>query len=110
MGANTTAVTDDNWATEVQGAGAHVLVDFWAPWCGPCKMIGPTLEELAGEYGDKLKIAKMDVDENDTTAQKFAVRNIPCLILFKGGQEVDRVVGLHNKAQLKTWLDSKMQG
>jgi len=110
MGANTIAVTDGNWETEVKGASGHVLVDFWAPWCGPCKMIGPTLEELAGEYGSKLKVAKLDVDENEETAGKFAVRNIPCLILFKGGQEVDRVVGLHNKAQLKAWLDQKMQG
>jgi thioredoxin 1 len=110
MGGAALEVTDDTFAEEVENGKGHVLVDFWAEWCGPCKMIAPTLEELASELGDSLKIVKVDVDNNSTTAGKFGIRSIPCLILFKDGKEVDRAIGAQNKAQLKGWLDDKMAG
>ncbi|MCZ7644480.1 MAG: thioredoxin [Planctomycetota bacterium] len=110
MGADTVAVNDNSWAQEIEGFQGAALVDFWAEWCGPCKMIAPTLDELAGEYKGKLKIAKLDVDGNAETASKFGIRSIPCLILFKNGQEADRLVGAHNKAQLKQWIDGQLAG
>ncbi|GMV82271.1 MAG: thioredoxin [Planctomycetota bacterium] len=110
MGAATVAVTDSTWEAEIENFQGYALADFWAEWCGPCKMIAPTLDELAGEYGAKLKIAKLDVDSNGEVAGKFGIRSIPCLILFKNGQEVDRLVGAHNKAALKQWIDQKTAG
>lgn len=91
-------VTDQNFATET-GSGL-VLADFWAPWCGPCKMIAPVLEELNSEMGDKVKIVKLDVDENPETAAKFGVMSIPTLLLFKDGEVVDKVVGFQPKDAL----------
>jgi thioredoxin 1 len=108
MGGAALPVTDDTWEQEVESSKGYVLVDFWAEWCGPCKMIAPTLDELAEEMGGKLKIVKLDVDNNSGTAGKFSIRSIPCLVLFKDGEESDRVVGAQNKAQLKSWLDEKM--
>ena len=102
------AVTDETWDAELGQYKGYALVDFWAPWCGPCKMLAPSLEELAREYAGKLKVGKVDVDENGDAAARFAIRSIPCLVLLKDGKEVDRVVGFHNKAQLKAWLDEKM--
>ncbi|MFA9558664.1 thioredoxin [Evansella sp. AB-rgal1] len=96
-------VTDQTFATETsQGV---VLVDFWAPWCGPCKMIAPVLEELDGEMGDKVKIAKLDVDDNQETAGKFGVMSIPTLLVLKDGEVVDQVVGFQPKEQLATLLN-----
>lgn len=96
-------VTDQNFAEETsQGV---VLADFWAPWCGPCKMIAPVLEELDGEMGDKVKIVKIDVDDNQETAGKFGVMSIPTLLVFKDGQVVDQVVGFQPKEQLATLLN-----
>ncbi|OIJ10339.1 thioredoxin [Anaerobacillus arseniciselenatis] len=91
-------VTDQNFATETNEG--VVLVDFWAPWCGPCKMIAPVLEELDGELGDKAKIAKVDVDENQETASKFGVMSIPTLLVLKNGEVVDQVVGFQPKEAL----------
>ncbi|MDG5786927.1 thioredoxin [Evansella sp. AB-P1] len=96
-------VTDQNFSNETsQGV---VLVDFWAPWCGPCKMIAPVLEELDSEMGDKVKIAKLDVDENQETAGKFGVMSIPTLLVLKDGEVVDQVVGFQPKEQLATLLN-----
>ena len=106
----TMAVTDSSWETEIEKHTGYALVDFWAEWCGPCRMIGPTVEELAQELTGKLKVVKVDVDSNTEVAGKFGIRSIPCLILFKDGQEADRVVGAQSKAQLKSWLDQKMKG
>ncbi len=91
-------VTDQNFTAET--SSNLVLVDFWAPWCGPCKMIAPVLEELDSEYGDKVKIVKLDVDENQETAAKYGVMSIPTLLILKDGEVVDKVVGFQPKEAL----------
>jgi thioredoxin 1 len=92
-------ITDHNFPQEVENAET-VLVDFWAPWCGPCKMIAPILEEIDGEIGNKLKITKINVDDNPETAGKFGVMSIPTLLVFKNGQVVDKIVGFQPKDAL----------
>ncbi|WP_134699960.1 thioredoxin [Ammoniphilus sp. YIM 78166] len=92
-------VTDKDFTQEVENAGT-VLVDFWAPWCGPCKMIAPVLEELDAEIGDKIKITKINVDENPETAGRFGVMSIPTLLVMKNGSVVDKVVGFQPKDAL----------
>ncbi|BAB06817.1 thioredoxin [Halalkalibacterium halodurans] len=99
-------VTDQTFAQET--SEGLVLADFWAPWCGPCKMIAPVLEELDGEMGDKVKIAKLDVDENQETASKFNVMSIPTLIVFKDGQVVDQVTGFQPKDALAELLNKHL--
>ena len=96
----TVAVTDDSFADDVLASATPVLVDFWATWCGPCKMIAPVLEELAAEKAGELTVAKLDVDENPSTARDFQVVSIPTLILFKDGEPVKRIVGTKGKAAL----------
>ncbi|GAB6927095.1 thioredoxin [Paenibacillus sp. JCM 10914] len=93
-------VTDQSFVNEVEGQGT-VVVDFWAPWCGPCKMLAPILDELSSELGDDVKIAKVNVDENPESAARFGVMSIPTMIFFKDGQPVDKVVGLNSKEALK---------
>lgn len=93
-------VDDASFQTEVVNSPATVLVDFWAIWCGPCKMIAPIVEELAKEYDGKLKVAKMDVDANPQTAMKFGIRSIPTLLIFKGGQVVEQIIGAVPKRHL----------
>ncbi|WP_394233159.1 thioredoxin [Niallia oryzisoli] len=100
-----THATDQTFATET-GSGL-VLVDFWAPWCGPCKMIAPVLEDLDSEIGDKVKIVKLDVDENQETAAKFGVMSIPTLIVLKDGEVVDKVVGFQPKEALAERLQQQ---
>lgn len=91
-------VTDANWSTEVLGSDQPVLVDFWAAWCGPCRMLAPTVEQVAQKYQGKAKVVKINVDENVESPAKYGIRGIPTLILFKGGQEVDRHVGVPQNA------------
>ncbi|RXT14652.1 thioredoxin [Ammoniphilus sp. CFH 90114] len=100
-------VTDNNFAQEVENAGT-VLVDFWAPWCGPCKMIAPVLEELDAEIGDKIKITKLNVDENPETAGRFGVMSIPTLLVMKDGNVVDKVVGFQPKDALLGTLNKHL--
>ena len=98
-------ITDDTFESEVLQSDKLVLVDFWATWCGPCKMIAPILEEIANEMSDKVKITKMDVDVNKVIAGKFNIMSIPSLLFFKDGKMVDQVVGAVPKAQLMSRLD-----
>jgi thioredoxin 1 len=98
-------LTDENFDKEVLKADLPVLVDFWAPWCGPCQMTEPVIEELAGELEGKIKIAKLNVDENSQTAQKFEVMSIPTVVIFKGGKEAGRRVGFEGKEGYKKLLE-----
>ena len=97
-------LTTESFKSAIASSQTPVLVDFWAPWCGPCKAIAPTLEELATELDGKLKIAKVNIDENDAVAAEFGVRAIPTMILFKGGQVAETLVGMMPKAALKAKL------
>jgi thioredoxin 1 len=99
-------LTDANFEDEVVKSPVPTLTDFWAAWCGPCKMVAPILDQLAGEYSDKLKITKLDVDQNPTLATRFGVMSIPTLILFKDGEPVGRLIGFRPKQQLAEWIDS----
>jgi thioredoxin 1 len=105
-GDNITHVTDADFQDEVLSSDVPVLVDFWAEWCGPCKMIAPVLEEIASEYGDQLKVCKVDVDANPDLPGKFGIRGIPTLIVFKGGSAVETKVGALSKTQLAEFVDS----
>ncbi len=104
----TVAVTDATFDAEVRQSDVPVVVDFWAEWCGPCKTIGPALEELATEYGDRVKIVKVDVDENPNSPAQMGVRGIPALFLFKDGQVVSNRAGAAPKAALKSWIDESI--
>ena len=106
MSENLTHVTDDNFEDEVLKSSGPVLVDFWAEWCGPCKMIAPVLEEIAEEYAGKLKVCKLDVEANPDTAPKYNVKGIPTLILFKNGTAEAKKVGALSKSQLAAFIDN----
>ena len=105
---NAVAVTGENFQTEVLQSPVPVLVDFWAAWCGPCRAVAPALEEIAGEYAGKLKVVKLDVDENNEIAGRYNVVSIPTLMVFKGGQMVERLVGAYPKAMILSKLQSHL--
>ncbi|KQU35882.1 MULTISPECIES: thioredoxin [Nocardiaceae] len=102
---NTVTISDDTFATEVLQSEKPVLVDFWATWCGPCKMVAPVLEEIAGEHADKITVAKLDIDANPQAARDFKVMSIPTMILFQNGEPVKTIVGAKGKAALLRDLD-----
>jgi thioredoxin 1 len=100
--------TDGNFDSDVLKAGTPVLVDFWAEWCGPCRAMGPTIDALATDYGEKVTIGKLNVDENPSVTMRYMVRGIPTVMLFKGGELVDQVVGLVDKGSLKQLVDKHL--
>lgn len=108
MGDNTIQITDAQFQEEVLNSELPVVVDFWAPWCGPCKMIGPVLEDVAGEMEGKIKVVKINVDENPDTAPKYNVRGIPTLLVVKGGEVVGTKVGAVSKSQLVDFIDTSI--
>lgn len=101
-------VTDTSFESDVLKSGEPVLVDYWAEWCGPCKMIAPILDEIAEEYAGKVKIAKLNIDENPQTPPKYGIRGIPTLILFKGGNVEATKIGALSKSQLTSFIDSNL--
>lgn len=100
--------TDDSFEEDVINSDKPVLVDFWAEWCGPCRMVGPVVDELAGEFEGKARIGKVDVDNNPEISSKYGIRSIPSLLIFKNGEVVDQIVGAVPKAQLKKQLEAQM--
>jgi thioredoxin 1 len=104
MGQNTSAVTDTNFQTEVLNSSTPVLVDFWAEWCGPCRALGPKLEEIAGEMAGKVRVVKLNVDENPQTPGQYGIRGIPAMLLFKDGKQVGELVGNHPKDNITEFL------
>ena len=101
-------VTDQSFATDVLGASEPVLVDFWAEWCGPCRMIAPALEEIANDLGEKVTIAKLNIDENQDTPARYGVRGIPTMLLFKNGQPVAQKVGAAPRGNIQQWLEGNL--
>ncbi|VAW00276.1 Thioredoxin [hydrothermal vent metagenome] len=104
----TKAITDESFEADVLNADGPVLVDFWAEWCGPCKMIGPALEEISDELGEKVTIAKLNIDDSPDAPTKYGVRGIPTMILFNNGEKVNEKVGAAPKSQLKSWLEESL--
>jgi thioredoxin 1 len=104
----TTSVTDENFSEAVLGSDKPVLVDFWAEWCGPCRMIAPALEELSDELGERVTIAKLNIDDSPETPAKYGVRGIPTMILFKNGEPAATKVGAAPKSQLQSWLEGQL--
>ena len=110
MGEHILKLTDNSFETEVSKSSIPVLVDFWAEWCGPCRLMSPILDEVAPVYKGKLKIGKLNVDENQDSPSKFGVMNIPTMILFKSGKEVERIIGAMSRAELQKKLDRVLAG
>jgi thioredoxin 1 len=108
MAGNTLVLTDANFESEVLASDKPVLVDFWAPWCGPCKMIAPTIDAVANDYSGKVRVGKVNTDDNPKTASSYSISAIPTVLVFKGGQVVDRFVGVVNKDKLVTSLNAQI--
>jgi thioredoxin 1 len=108
MAGNTLVLTDANFEAEVLASDKPVLVDFWAPWCGPCKMIAPTIDAVANDYSGKVRVGKVNTDDNPKTASSYSISAIPTVLVFKGGQVVDRFVGVVNKDKLVTSLNAQI--
>jgi thioredoxin 1 len=106
--AKPTEVTDANFATEVINSDKPVLVDFWAPWCGPCRMVAPVVDELSDEYDGRVKFVKLNTDDNVKTASTYGIRSIPTLLVFKGGEPVGQIIGFRPKSDLKQRLDAAL--
>ena len=105
----TATVTDESFETDVLGSSKPVLVDFWAEWCGPCRMIAPSLEEMSVDLSDRVTIVKLNIDENPDTPTRFGVRGIPTMILFKDGEAAATKVGAAPKSQLQSWLEGELE-
>ena len=103
-----TSINDTEFQTYVLESETPVVVDFWAPWCGPCRMVSPIVEELSAEYGGKVRFAKMNIDDNDSVSSQFGIFSIPTLIVFNGGREINRHVGFAPKEQLKRQIDRSL--
>ena len=110
MAANLSAFTDENFDAEVTQSENPVLVDFGAEWCGPCRALAPIVEELAAEFDGRIKVGTVDIDQSKQVATKFAIMSVPTIILFKGGEPVDKVVGLRPKAELKNRIETVLAG
>ena len=108
MGANTIEITDANFEKEVLESGVPVLVDFWAAWCGPCRALAPTVDQIAADYQGRVKVGKLDVDANAGAASRFGIRGIPTLLVFKGGQVREQIVGAVPKDQIAKALDKQL--
>ena len=104
MAGNVQEFSDGNWQSEVLDSDVPVVVDFWAPWCGPCRMLAPTIEKLSADYGGKVKIGKMDTDQNTNTPSSLGISSIPTVVFFQGGREVGRLVGVNPEAKFKATL------
>ena len=105
---NAIDISDDNFDSEVLESDKPVLIDFWAEWCGPCKVLGPVIDDVADDYSDKVKFVKLNIDNNPSNTQKFGIRVIPTLLLFKNGEKVDTSVGVLSKSELASFLDKNI--
>ena len=105
---NAIDINDENFDSEVLESDKPVLTDFWAEWCGPCKVLGPVIDEVASDYSDKVKFVKLNIDHNPSNTQKYGIRGIPTLILFKNGEKADTSVGVLSKSELSSFLDKNL--
>ena len=105
---NAIDISDDNFDSEVLKSDKPVLIDFWAEWCGPCKVLGPVIDEVAEDYSDRVKFVKLNIDNNPSNTQKFGIRGIPTLLLFKNGEKIDTSVGVWSKSELASFLEKNL--